>query len=748
MKSNVRILLFLFLSLSVPELIAADSVGINTHLPSNDVCDAVAAAGIPWIRIDVNWLDVEPQSGKFNWGEVDRVVNVALSQNLRIFATFAYTPLWASSGNIDGKSSGNDVPRSGLYERALKEAVKRYRGKIAYWGLWNEPNLSEFWEGTADQYVNLIVLPGSATIRQECPECLVLGPELANVGDTLNNFYDVIFSRAGKMFDIITHHIYQTFPQLDPWAGYTSDSFFNALEKRRVFSTRMALYEALSKHNLTSKEVWITETGYRCQPPTDQSEMSNQRLYYELVLKAQMERAWWTNTFFYEIEDCGIYIPNCHTDGYGILRRTAGPDNTYQDNFLFKPAYSFLKDFLIQHPEFRDGTQKDAGYQDTSSSDTYEDDGGVSDTGGQATKIIKVRRAQQRPVIDGNIDDFYTSEGVILTTKDYIRITTESNGDNDISGRFYFMWDNDNLYIGAIIRDDINFNKEQPMDLWRGDSIQIAFDADYDRTVGSYDDDGDYEMGFGVVNNSISTYRWVSPISAKMLNVVTAFKRSGAELTYEISIPFDNLTPFYGQIGERGGISFLVNDNDGNGREGFIQFTSGIGIGKNPSAFGEILLAGGVCEVEMECSSKQECLRVDPLCKCPGEWSCNGRGMCEWICSSLDAGYDVVTLDISSDVAVDIHTEGNYYDEGLSDIVLQDDIKTYLSCGVGLCVETECPQEYPLKTERSCLTPNNTDGFCCIPDGDVSINLDDVNSPDRSGENNVKSGGCSCSTLF
>ncbi len=104
-----------------------DSLGINTHILHNDVYDAVSATGIPWVRIDINWFDIESQQGKFNWNEVDRVVNKAISLNLKIFATFAYTPPWASSGNKDGKQYSNDVPKPGLYEKALSEADRNIK---------------------------------------------------------------------------------------------------------------------------------------------------------------------------------------------------------------------------------------------------------------------------------------------------------------------------------------------------------------------------------------------------------------------------------------------------------------------------------------------------------------------------------------------------------------------------------------------------------------------------------------------
>ncbi len=744
--------LFLVVSLFLIGAHGENSLGVNTHILHNDVYDAVAAAGIPWVRIDVNWFDIEPQQGKFNWGEIDRVVNKALSLNMKIFATFAYTPGWASSGNKDGKANSNDVPEPGLYEKALSEAVKRYRGKIYHWGLWNEVNLEGFWEGTADQYVDLIVFPGYDAIKTNCPECFSLGPELANVGDKLNDFYNTIFSRAKDKFDIITHHIYQTFPELDPWAGYTSDSFFNALEKKRTFSTRMALYEALTKYNITSKDVWITETGYRCEPAIDQSEMNNQRLYYELVLKAQIERSWWTNTFFYEIYDCGTDIPDCSIDGYGILRRTSQPDSTYQDNFLFKPAYYYLRDFLNQHPEFKNQSQIDAGYEDVAVKDIFENDVSTTDDGGGIIKRVKAIKIDKSPVIDGDLSDFYLIEPVILNTGNYVKLTSDSSGDSDISARFFFMWDSKNLYIAAIIKDDKNFNTEQPADIWKGDSVQMAFDSDLDRTEWSYDEDGDYEFGFAVVNNSISTYRWVAPITSKAFNMFSAFKKNGNEITYELSIPFENLLPFSAQIGKTAGISFLVNDNDGNGREGFVQFTEGIGLGKNPAAFGEITLAGGLCEIEKECKNISDCAGLIPQCNCIGEWICNGRGMCEWVCSIMDAGIDIVEQEDTSVQDIILYDVSGREDvQSIDNFVpdsMEEDYKYYV-CDCTESIDSVCPEGAIGKKDMLCKNNTGNIGYCCFYTGIEDDYYPEVIRDGGKGVSSVieSSSGCGCSLL-
>lgn len=70
--------------------------GVNAHQASNAALDLAAAAGIGWVRFDMNWFQFEPGSkGNFQWGEADRFINHAASLGLNVYITVAYSPSWA-----------------------------------------------------------------------------------------------------------------------------------------------------------------------------------------------------------------------------------------------------------------------------------------------------------------------------------------------------------------------------------------------------------------------------------------------------------------------------------------------------------------------------------------------------------------------------------------------------------------------------------------------------------------------------
>jgi hypothetical protein len=327
-----------------------NAIGINTHIPSNAVIDLVADTGAKWIRVDNNWLDqTNPCSGSITFfAPLDNAVSYAVSKGLKVYMTLAYTPACASTGNGDGMSSRNDVPMASLYGNYVRQAVAHYRAMgVTHFGLWNEANLEQFFEGSAAQYVSAVVAPGIPAITMGCSDaghsdCKALGPDLAHVGD-----YDVFLeqtlqamSGSSLSFDILAHHIYQGF-DVQVWDG---DSFVNALEMRRFQFTRRSLLDVLTDNGLASGgvpsiEIWITETGYRANPPTDTNEMQTQANYYMSVIDMQLGRAWYTNTFFYEILDSMDSI-----DGYGITR-------TDGNGFILKPAYDALKNRIATEPQ-------------------------------------------------------------------------------------------------------------------------------------------------------------------------------------------------------------------------------------------------------------------------------------------------------------------------------------------------------------------------------------------------------------
>ena len=53
-----------------PALGAKKELGFNVHQSNTVGPDVVVGAGTKWMRIDVNWLDVEKTQGSFDWSVI------------------------------------------------------------------------------------------------------------------------------------------------------------------------------------------------------------------------------------------------------------------------------------------------------------------------------------------------------------------------------------------------------------------------------------------------------------------------------------------------------------------------------------------------------------------------------------------------------------------------------------------------------------------------------------------------------
>ncbi len=591
--------------------IGDENLGLNAHVPSNDLLDMARDVGVGWIRVDANWNDMNPARGMYQWTEMDRVVDEARTRGLRVYMTAAYTPMWVprvARARTD-TYPGNDEPLGSTeWTDFVTQLVTHYRARaVTHYGIWNEANLGGFWESGAgmDAWIDKILIPGAAAVRAACTDCLVLGPDLAHVG-AYDTMLDRVLSRAATSIDILTHHIYNGWPETGTTI-FSGDNFLQALETRRFSFTRPALREVLDAHMWT-REVWITETGYRARPG-DAIEEGRQATYVRRVMEEQLSRAWWTNSFFYEITDCGVDDPACPIDGFGITRPTRaismGP-RMFPRDYRLKPAYDTIRGFITAHPEIvmrrppsqcADGRDNDMDGRIDST-----DRGCLNGLDNDESDDPPRRRIDAIPAptggitVDGNLSEWTADGWVGLGAADWAGVVMYG-GVTDLSARLAARWTTDTLYLALQVDDDRQTNNQMDDTLYLGDSVQIAFDLA--RNYGdAYDRTDDHELNFALARSAPRGFRFVGPAAATT-GWTVAVTRVGARTNYEIRLPAAVIVPAMVRAGAVFGFSFLVNDNDGQitidgtGREGWLEFTRGIGVRKEPYYFGELHVIAG-----------------------------------------------------------------------------------------------------------------------------------------------------------
>ncbi|HUU04192.1 MAG TPA: sugar-binding protein [Myxococcota bacterium] len=594
------ILLFLAAAPRVTAGLGDNSVGMNIHLGRQSFIDACADLGVGWVRMDANWFNLNPSLGVYNYGQMENYVTRANAAGLKVFVSLGYTPEWVSrKGDSDGEF-GNDCPVDSTdWVNFVQNFVTHFSAapyNVTHFGIWNEPNLDGFFEGTLDDYANIILLPGAAAVRAACPTCLVLGPELANVGDC-DVYLEGVLSRVPiNTFDIVTHHIYQDFIETGclPY-GLGGDCFENALEFQRFPFTRRSLKQILDAAGWAG-EVWITETGDRATPG-DSGEENNQATFVTRVLEEQLSRAWYTNSFFYEIQDCKPDQPECTIDGFGLMRAVTGSpgSRTFPGDFRLKPAFLALRQFIDDHPEIV-GTQPPPQCGDGADNDgdgrTDLDDRGCTGAldDDESDDPPRLRLSAYRTpgmTLDGDCGEV-GPDGWLLLGEEAWHGIEPLTGAGDLSVRVAVRWAGTDLYLAFEVTDDVHDNDHVAAELWQADSIQLAFDVGADGGDG-YDDSDDHEFGFALAAGQVVSYRFHGPAGATD-DFSTAIVRQGTTTNYEIRIGSAALPGVSFTPGTLARFSFLVNDADGAGRLGWIEWTSGIGVSKIPEWYGEIEL--------------------------------------------------------------------------------------------------------------------------------------------------------------
>ena len=132
--------------------------------------------------MDVAWRNVNPQPGVFDWSILDRRVALVESWGGRPFLVLGLTPQWAAQnpGAGDprwGAGSASPPASTESWNTYVREVANRYGGRIAGYELWNEANLTTFWQGSASE---LFAMSQSAygIIKAANPSAVVAAPSI------------------------------------------------------------------------------------------------------------------------------------------------------------------------------------------------------------------------------------------------------------------------------------------------------------------------------------------------------------------------------------------------------------------------------------------------------------------------------------------------------------------------------------------------------------------------------------------
>jgi hypothetical protein len=301
--------------------------GINAHIPRAEILDEITAAGIGWIRIDFVWALVELERDEFDWSRYDLLIEDTEARGLRVFATLQGTPQWATSGSLF--NGVPDDPRD--WQDFCYRAASRYQGRIHAWGLWNEPNLGRFWQGTRSEYIDEILTPGAHGIRTADPDAKIVAADLAHLSSRdWDDWLEQVIRDAGSLIDVVAHHVY---PAGSGYWEVTEDLDEDSTWPWDPPSVR----EVLSDNGWFDRPFWLTESGLESD---DHGEPAQANFYTGLLTDwygPARSRGWVARLFFYHIMDDSRF-PSIT---FGILEA--------QPSMARKQAWQAYQQFIQQH---------------------------------------------------------------------------------------------------------------------------------------------------------------------------------------------------------------------------------------------------------------------------------------------------------------------------------------------------------------------------------------------------------------
>ena len=178
------------------------------------------------------------------------------------------------------------------------------------------------------------------------------------------------------------------------------------------------------------------------------------------------------------------------------------------------------------------------------------------------------------PAIDGDVTHFAGGAPVHVDQPAQV-VGIPNWTPQDCSAVAWFMWDDQNFYCAVAVTDDIFFQPYHGSSIWNGDSTQLMFDP---QNVKSGKPPSAQEYGLALTPQGEEVYRFSGSTYTGDVKEATLVCRrgSGGDVTYTLAIPLSVLT-IPARAGYQFGMDFLVNDNDGTGRLGWIYWTPGIG---------------------------------------------------------------------------------------------------------------------------------------------------------------------------
>lgn len=307
-------------------------LGIHTLHADDALLQHAKNLGAQYIIQVFAWNEIEPTRGEYHWEYTDWLVRAAEYYDLRVIARLDRTPRWATAFTSEYSAPPNRLTDFGDF---VARVATRYRGRIAGYIIWNEPNLAREWGYLPPDpvaYTHLLQ-HAAARLRTADPQarivCAGLAPTNEHSAQAMDDrdFLRAMYAADARDWcDVLAVHPYPFGHPPDAARGA-----HNSLNFRRVHDWR----EIMLKHN-DPKPLWITEFGYTTEATSETAavRVSEEEQARGLVRAYELARAEMPFVELFGVWNLSQGLPSTDEKaGYSLLRANGSP----------KPAYFALQ---------------------------------------------------------------------------------------------------------------------------------------------------------------------------------------------------------------------------------------------------------------------------------------------------------------------------------------------------------------------------------------------------------------------
>ena len=241
-----------------PNPVSPQQFGFHVPGIANGTDPSIPYGAIRLWDSGVTWGQVEQKDNKFWWNGMDAAIQNANQQNVSIMYVLGSTPTWAASNPKQGtypNKGAASMPSMKQWKAWVKAVVQRYGDSIESYQIWNEANLTTFWQGTPKQMADL-TKAAYTIIKQYDPTAKVVA---ASTTVRLQSAYKKFFpaylkelKKQGWPIDVVAVHLY---PPSTGTPGTRADYIAQVqadMKKAKVPA---------------SKQLWDTEVNYGIAGP-------------------------------------------------------------------------------------------------------------------------------------------------------------------------------------------------------------------------------------------------------------------------------------------------------------------------------------------------------------------------------------------------------------------------------------------------------------------------------------------------